>query len=188
MSIPRRLALATLPQGIRLVQEPLEGLASLRGEHFRWQGQNITELNGALQAGARLGQSFELRAAVASSDAQEFGWKLLADASAYTVVGYSRARGEVFVDRTYSGITGFSKDFPARTAAPLALGSAPLRITILVDRSSVEVFAQGGRVAITNLVYPPTGAQAIEFYSREGQTGHMTVDAWRLRSTWSREN
>jgi len=183
MTIPRRLALATLPQGIRLVQEPLEGLASLRGEHFRWQGQNITELNGALQAGARLGQSFELRAAVASSDAQEFGWKLLADRSAYTVVGYSRARGEVFVDRTHSGITGFSKDFPAR-----ALGSAPLQITILVDRSTVEVFAQGGRVAITNLVYPPTGAQAIEFYSREGQMGHMTVDAWRLRSTWSREN
>ena len=188
MTIPRRLALATLPQGIRLVQEPLEGLASLRGEHFGWQGQNITGLNRALQAAARLGQSFELRAAVASSDAQEFGWKLLADASAYTVVGYSRARGEVFVDRTHSGITGFSKDFPARTAAPLALGSAPLQITILVDRSAVEVFAQGGRVAITNLVYPPTGAQAIEFYSREGQTGHMTVDAWRLRSTWSREN
>ena len=72
------------------------------------------------------------------------------------------ANGELFVDRTHSGITDFSKDFPARTSAPFVLGNAPLDLTILVDRSTVEVFAQGGKVAITNLVYPPAGAEGME--------------------------
>ena len=109
-------------------------------------------------------------------------WRLLTGRGKYTTVGY--AGGQLFVDRTQSGITDFSKDFPARTAAPLPLGNAPLDLTILVDRSTIEVFAQGGQVAMTNLVYPPPDAQGMEFSADEAKTANIRVDLWELKPAW----
>jgi len=47
-----------------------------------------------------------------------------------------------------------------------------LRLRILVDRSSVEVFTSDGRVAITDLVYPDLSSDGIATYAVGG-----TVDA-----------
>jgi len=182
MTVPRSLALATLPEGVRLVQRPVEAIAQLRGKHIGWRGTSVTELNRILHTEHY--SSFELETTVARVAGGTIGWKLLAGDSASIEIGYDGARSELFVDRTHSGVVGFSRDFPLRTAAPLAIGEAPLSMTILVDRSTVEVFAQGGRVAMTNLVYPPAGADGIELYSRGERPGQITVDLWSLRSTW----
>jgi len=106
----------------------------------------------------------------------------LAGAGKHTTVGY--ANGELFVDRTQSGVTDFSKDFPARTSTLLAIGNAPLELTILVDRSTVEVFAQGGKTAMTNLVYPLAGAQGLEFSASGAKAGRISVDVWELMPAW----
>jgi sucrose-6-phosphate hydrolase SacC (GH32 family) len=185
MTVPRSLALAALPEGIRLVQKPVPAIANLRDKHFEWRGTSSAELNRALKTAHF--DSFELQTTVAHAAGATIGWKLLAGHGAFTEVGYDGARHELSVDRTHSGVTGFSHYFPVRTVAPLTTGDNPLSMTILVDRSTIEVFAQGGRVAMTNLAYPPSGAQAIEFYSRGEQPGEITVDLWSLRSTWAQK-
>ncbi len=177
MTIPRRLHLKSTTEGLRLVQEPVDALQRLRGSHFAWHGDDMAELNRALAA-VRW-SSFELRSAVVPDGAGELGWRLLAGGGKSVTVGFGA--GQLFVDRTHSGIADFSKDFPARTSAPLPKGRAPLEFTILVDRSTVEVFAQGGQVAMTNLVYPPAGAQALEFYSVGGKPRRIGVDVWELK-------
>lgn len=35
---------------------------------------------------------------------------------------------------------------------------------------------------MTNLVYPLEGAHGIEFYSRGGEPGAVTLDVWELKS------
>ena len=182
MTVPRSLALATLPEGVRLVQRPVEAIAQLRDKHVGWRGTSLTELNRILHTEHY--SSFELETTVARVAGGTIGWKLLAGDGTSIEIGYDGARSELFVDRTHSGVVGFSRDFPVRTAAPLAIGGAPLSMTILVDRSTVEMFAQGGRVAMTNLVYPLAGADGIELYSRGERPGQITVDLWSLRSTW----
>jgi sucrose-6-phosphate hydrolase SacC (GH32 family) len=182
MTIPRRLQLRRLPEGLRLVQEPIEEIQRLRGGHFAWRGQNAAELNLALKEKVRW-SSFELRSTALPGAAGEVAWRLVAGDGKYTTVGY--ANGELFVDRTQSGVTEFSKDFPARTSARLAIGTSPLELTILVDRSTVEVFAQGGKVAMTNLVYPPAGAQGMEFSAGGVKAGLISVDVWELKSAWN---
>jgi fructan beta-fructosidase len=185
MTVPRSLALATLPEGIRLVQKPVAAIATLRDKHFEWHGTSAAELNRALKTAHY--SSFELQTTVVRVGGATIGWKLLAGDGAFTEVGYDGARSELFVDRTHSGVTGFSRDFPVRTVAPITIGNAPLSMTILVDHSTIEVFVQGGRAAMTNLVYPPAGAQAMEFYSRGEQPAQITVDLWSLRSTWAQK-
>ncbi len=165
MTIPRKLALRTTPDGLRLVQQPIDSL-----EQLRHSNQDS--------------DTFELEATVPLGDAKEVGWKLLAAGGAFTLIGFDRARQQLFVDRTHSGDASFSKDFPARTTAPLRLDGSQLRLRILVDRNSIEVFAEGGRVAITNLVFPPHGITRAEFYSKGGDAGPVASKQWTLGSIW----
>ena len=185
MTIPRRLQLKHTRAGLRLAQEPLD-LKPLYGAHFTWRGSDVASLNRELSHRKSAGNQWEIRATILPGDAREIGWKLLAGSGKYTLVGYSAQRGEFFVDRTHSGETAFQRDFPARTAVKAPFANATLDFTIVVDRSSVELFAQGGLVAMTTLVYPPAGANGIEFYAEGGKQRQMRVDLWSLASTWSR--
>ena len=187
MTVPRTLALTAPASGSRLVQNPVAEVSQLRDQHIAWRGTKVAELNHAL--GAAHYDSLELQTTVERPRGVNFAWRLLAaGGGSFTEVGYDGSRGELFVDRKHSGITGFSPDFPGRTVAPLPPGDAPLRLTILVDRSTIEVFADGGRIAMTNLVYPREGAHGMEFSLIAGDPKQITVDLWSLRSTWSRSN
>lgn len=173
MTIPRKLSLRRTADGIRMAQEPADELEKLKGETSVIRGSAKTN-----------GHSFELRSEMRLGSAQEVGWKLLAQDGNYTVVGYDRAAHTVFIDRTQSGVTGFSKDFPARSEAPLDLRDDDLRLRVLVDRCSVEVFAGEGEIAITELVFPPGGADGIEIWTKGGEPGEVAASFSDLRSAW----
>jgi len=82
-------------------------------------------------------------------------------------------------------VVGFSREFPIRTTAPLVLRGNLLRLQILVDRCSVEVFADGGRIAMTNLVFPLVTAQDLQMYSKGGEPGPISLELSKLRSIYS---
>ena len=68
------------------------------------------------------------------------------------VMTYNPADRTFAMDRTASGITGFSDAFPVVTTAPVHGTMRSLRI--FVDRCSIEAFDADGRMAMTNLVFP----------------------------------
>lgn len=71
------------------------------------------------------------------------------------VMTYDPKAGTLACDRRESGVTDFSRDFPAVTVAPVfATAKGKLDLRVFVDRSSVEIFGNGGRFAMTNLVFP----------------------------------
>lgn len=70
----------------------------------------------------------------------------------YVSLTYDFAAKKVSMDRTHSGITDFSNDFPAITTAPLLSNDSRQKLTLWVSESSVEAF--GGTWCMTNLVYP----------------------------------
>ncbi len=71
-----------------------------------------------------------------------------------SVVIYDPATHEVSFDRTQSGIVDFSNDFPAVTVTPTHELNGKVSLRIFLDRSSIEVFGNDGRFAMTNLVFP----------------------------------
>lgn len=80
--------------------------------------------------------------------------------------------GRIFVDRTHSGQTDWSPDFPARVSAPLRRPQAiSIPIQIVVDSNSVEVFAEDGETVLTNLIYPAASSLGLSFYSSETPPG-----------------
>ncbi len=65
------------------------------------------------------------------------------------------AEAETFeMDRTQSGQTDFSNEFPATTKAPTYGKINQLRI--FIDKSSIEAIDADGKMAMTNIVFPGT--------------------------------
>lgn len=70
------------------------------------------------------------------------------------VMTFDPKAGTFSFDRHESGITDFSVDFPAVTTAPTFSTDGKLQLRVFIDRSSVEIFGNDGRFAMTNLVFP----------------------------------
>ncbi|MFL6447644.1 MAG: glycoside hydrolase family 32 protein [Bryobacteraceae bacterium] len=183
MTLPREISLKTFPEGIRLVQTPPEAVARLDANHHRWNAGSTAKVNEGIAREPIRSHSFRLSANFGIGNSENLGLKLFAKGATYTLIGFDRNRKELYVDRTHSGRTSFSKDFPARVAAPLRIDSAKLRLDIFADHDSVEVFADGGHIVLTNLVFPEENAYGLETFSSNPDST-VELEAWTLRSIW----
>jgi fructan beta-fructosidase len=185
-SIPRALKLRKTRAGIRLAQEAVAELQSLRGHHEHIENQNAEAANGLLRSENANGETLEIEAEIDSGSAAEFGFKVRKGSSEETLIGVDRVKSVLFVDRSRSGDTGFDPKFPGRQAAPLDLTvTKAVKLDIFVDRCSVEVFANDGEVVISDLIFPSPASQGIEPYSKGGKARIVNLDVWNLKSVWN---
>ena len=66
----------------------------------------------------------------------------------------------------------YKNDFALATWAPLSLcqeGKKTFHLDIFADKSSIELFVDGGRIAMTNLVFPVAPYENVKLYSRGGK-------------------
>jgi fructan beta-fructosidase len=188
MTVPRELSLRRTADGLRLIQKPTRVLQQLRTEHETVAGTNIAEVNEKLaKSSLTEGHTFEVEAAMDVSEAQEAGLRLESGDASVTIIGYDRTAGKLFVDRTHSGRVDFSRDFPARTEAPLKLTSKVLQMHLLADRNSLEVFADNGRLAMTNLFFPPVSSMKVAIYAKDSRAKNLRLDIWGLKSAHTME-
>jgi fructan beta-fructosidase len=183
MTAPRRVALRDTPDGLRLVQSPAESLAGLRGRGARLGPREIASREARLSEPGLAGTALEIIADFEPGEAESFGLKVRQGAGEETVIGFDRKAGEVFVDRTRSGETGFSPRFARRHSAKLAIGEAdhPARLHVLVDATSVEVFADGGRVVLTDQIFPKPDSRGVSLFATGGPARLRSFEAWELR-------
>ena len=67
---------------------------------------------------------------------------------------YDTAAHTLSFDRTKSGVVDFSDSFPAVTVAPTFETDGSIKLRLYIDRSSIELFGNDGRFAMTTLVVP----------------------------------
>lgn len=66
----------------------------------------------------------------------------------------------------------YKNDFALATWAPLSLcqeGKKTCHLDIFADKSSIELFVDGGRIAMTNLVFPVAPYENVKLYSQGGK-------------------
>jgi fructan beta-fructosidase len=135
--------------------------------------ETISQANDVIASKKLSGSVYLLRLRLDPGDAAEAGIALRRSslnsndpAGEETLIGVDREKGTIFVDRKHSGKSDFSSEFPARISAPLKHAQAnSIRLEIVVDRNSVEVFAEDGETVLTDLIYPSEGSTGIGFYS-----------------------
>ncbi|HTG67996.1 MAG TPA: glycoside hydrolase family 32 protein [Candidatus Udaeobacter sp.] len=180
MTLPRELTLAA--DGT-LRSHPVPELSALRGQHI--SAADIALADGGFTAiDSVQGDSLELDIMfdLSKSSASELGLRVRCseDGSSYTEIRYKAAEQKLYMDRNLGGAGdgGVSE-------APLAPAEdGRLRLRLFIDRSSIELFAGDGRIAITNRIYPDPANVGIGFFARQGTAVIETLDAWELSSIW----
>ncbi|MBC6993637.1 glycoside hydrolase family 32 protein [Neolewinella lacunae] len=196
MTLPRELTLHDTDFGTRLHQQPARELLKLRGQRIPLEmprigdGTTTIDLSQLPAAGV-----FELDLTIdlVDSDAEEL-YLTLSDATGeqFYRVGYSRRSGvdnAFFTDRRQAGQTDFRPSFaPGLTVAPRWSNEGNLRIHAFFDRTSAEVFFDGGDPVLTDIFFPtePFTQLTLESY---GSAGEGMQEGWSLveGSIWALE-
>ncbi|WP_165224487.1 glycoside hydrolase family 32 protein [Aquisphaera insulae] len=183
MTIPRQVRLSRRDDGYRLMQIPHPSLEALRGPKIELGPRAVPPGSMTLAAEGVEGTSLELMAVIEAGDADTFGLKVRTGKGEETIVGVDRKAGEVFVDRARSGNVAFSRDFPGRHGAKLPTGRAEqvVYLHVFVDATSVEVFADGGDVVITDQVFPRPDSRGVGLFAEGGTARLKSLEAWPLR-------
>ena len=93
---------------------------------------------------------------------------------------YDIARQQFVMERSESGLTNFSPDFPAMTVAPV-VDTDHVRLRLFVDRSSVEAFGDNGKFVMTNRVFPSEPYNTLTFETWRGNFQVKTMKVYRIR-------
>lgn len=182
MSLPRELYLVKKDEGIRLIQKPVRELEKIRSGKVEIAQQVVTEGEQILSEFE--GKTVEIIAEFTIGDATEFGLKVLKGKNEETVIGYDVREEAVFINRENAGDASFHEHFAGTHKAPLKPVDKKVQLHLFVDWSSVEVFANGGEVAITDLVFPKENGQQIAVYAKGGQVTIETLQIYPLNSIW----
>lgn len=182
MSLPRELMLHNEGGALTLMQKPVMELQTLRTQHQTVAARDLGSTPFRLNLPSRNHDAVELIADLAAGSAREFGINVHVGDGQETRIGYDPAARQLFVDRARSG------DIPAavfaqRQSAPLELEEGRIHLHILVDASSVEVFADDGRRVLTEQVFPGPHSEGVEFYADGGHARLEHLQLWTLKST-----
>ena len=96
---------------------------------------------------------------------------------------YRVYKSELSFDRTQSGLVDFSQDFPAVTVAPTFSAKGKVKLRLFIDRSSIELFEQDGRFAMTNLVFPTSPYTTLSLESAGGKAKVTNLQVYSIQPT-----
>ena len=180
-SFPRRLELMKSDDGLRLMQEPASEIESLRTDHVQLRNATWAEAR-ALVSSRHWPETLEIVAELELNNVQEFGFVLRKGTSFGTRVGYDPQWSDVYIDRTHTGEVIVSPAITARHEAPVNIKHGRIQMHILLDRSSIELFANKGAVTITDLIYPRVQDQDLGLYANGNPPLAISLDIWTLKA------
>ena len=157
MTIPRELSVING----RLYQNPVRELANYHGIKVEYHNVLITgETSLRNIHGRYLDMTVTVRPVNDTHLYQVFRLNVAKDGEHYTSIRFRPEAGTVKVDRTHSG---FPHDIVNIRAFPASLKDGILKLRVVMDRYSLEVFVNDGEQAASFVLYTPLEAEAISF-------------------------
>ncbi len=99
----------------------------------------------------------------------EFGIVLSNTRGEEYIVGFDPGKNEYFSDRTKAGSHHFSNKFAVkRHTAPRASKDKIIRLQLIFDVASCELFADNGMVAMTEIFFPTENFSQLKLYEKSG--------------------
>ena len=86
---------------------------------------------------------------------QSFEFQFKNDVGNHLDIGLDSTNNYFYIDRTASGAVDFEKEFGTRVSIAPRLGNEKvLTGELIIDKTSVEVFWDGGRTVMTDIFFP----------------------------------
>lgn len=163
-----------------LKSAPSPEIESLRGEKVSVPSFKVSdtyEINSLLEHNDG---AYEIEMTIKNSGASKIVFSLLNAKDEKIYMYYNVPQKQFVMDRSESGLTDFSKDFPAVTVAPVG-DTDIIRIRLFIDKSSIEVFGEDGKYVMTNRVFPNVPYNRLQFESVRGNFTVKSLNVYKLK-------
>lgn len=167
MTMPREIVL----QGNELWFKPIDEMKAYRRNGYE---QSDILLNG-MQEIETDGDCYELEVVFRADEAEEFGLNLRVHGEEATVISYRPSDGLLRFNRDKAGI-----GLGGERRTKVELNEGLLKLQIFVDRSSVEIFIQGGKKVMTGRIYPGPQSLGIQAYAK-GSCSMVSFKKWDIK-------
>ncbi len=185
-TIPRELSLISQDNSYLLVSKPVSELEVLRDgtTPVYHSSQNISGEKEMALDSITLSQSeliFDFN--LENGNIDSLGIVLENNLQEKLVIGYSLSQKQFFVDRRAAGPSAFSKEFAGISRAPYTVG-AHLQLRIFVDVASTELFVDGGKLVMTDIVFPTENFTKLKVFSTGGDLLLEKAEFYSLKRIW----
>ena len=171
MTFPSQLSLTHFNFGYKLIRKPVTEIEKLHNKHYKWEnkglipGINENILKKIKDDCLHIIGEFDLK----TSD--NFGFMIRGSKKVPGAeILYNVKRGTLSV----LGLT-----------VPLMPVDNKISLEILVDRTSIEIYANGGQTVISNCFTPEEGANDLSLFTNGGELGVVKLDVYSMNSIWN---
>lgn len=187
MTLPRKLTLKNTSKGYRVFSEPVVELKKLQTGSVKLAATDFAEkmdLTGDFNAAqSEMVLEFDLE----KTDADRFGVELSNSKGELFRVGFDKKTNQFFSDRTKAGKHDFSKKFAVKEHLAPRLGEgSKIKLHLFFDAASVELFADNGATAITDVFFPNEDFSSAKLFSENGKTSLAKGIIYPLGSIWKK--
>jgi fructan beta-fructosidase len=164
MGFPAVLTLRTFPEGIRMCRQPVKEIERLHTRKHEWK--NLALKPGENPLAGITGELFDIRAEIELGEATEVGFKVRGEPVTYSLLE--------------ERLSSLGKQ------APLTPSGHRIQLQLLVDRSSIEVFANEGKVSMSSCFLPRQSNRGLELFANGGPARIRSLQVYELKSAWTK--
>jgi len=181
MTIPRELKLQQSKGEILLASKPVEELKNIHTKTVVLKQLQINKTIDLSSKISRFKSQYVLKLSLVLL--KDYSIKLSNKNGEELLIGYETEKNQYYIDRTKAGKTDFQKNFAGRFTAPRLTAAKNSDITIVVDKASVEVFADGGLTTMTAVYFPNSDFNNLTVIT-EGKLTINNLSVTGLKSIW----
>ena len=155
MTMPREL---TIRDGC-LIQNPIREIENYYKNTVEYNNLIIKD---EVSLDGIFGRELDITIDIDGSQAEEFKIKLAKNNEYETIISFNSKKNIIEFDRTYSGIYG---DILHKREMKVSDKKGKVKMRLIIDKYSVEIFANDGEQVMTSTFYTPLEATGITFAS-----------------------
>ncbi|OKS84517.1 glycoside hydrolase family 32 protein [Mucilaginibacter polytrichastri] len=151
-TIPRELSLQLSKGEILLASKPVPELKNIAEKPIALKQRLVNHSLDLSLYTNKLGSRYILK--LTPRTLKDYCLRLSNTKGEELLIGYDPVKDQYYIDRTRAGKLDFQKNFSGRFTAPRLTLAKNSDINIVVDKSSVELFADGGLTTMTAIYFP----------------------------------
>ncbi len=173
MTFPVSLTLHSTDEGLRMFAYPVKEIENIHGKKHHWKHKDLKPGKNLLEDVK--GNLFDIEAEIDVGDADEVGFEINGFSVSYNVEKERLIGGE--------GKEG-DKFSSGETIAELAPVDGKISLRILVDRPSIEIYANKGRIYIPIQAVRDLDNKSLKIYSKGGNAHIEELTVYEVKSIW----